>query len=221
MPVWVIGQVLLVSLALVWMLVAGLRRLWRSGRPLWQALVWAYGLLYVLYAFTTGAKIYYLAAHTCTCSPPAPWPLTAGFSHEPAASASHGRYRADHRAVAVLMLPVLPPTGIGPEHTMEHPRRDSRLARTRRHRCRRMEILAAQQQANAVDLHRELRRSRRHQRTRPGQGPAHAVSGHNSQWWWGPGNPDATTVIAVAPGAASDIPATSPASSPTSWETAT
>jgi hypothetical protein len=27
-----------------------------------------------------------------------------------------------------------------------------------------------------------------------------AVSGHNSLWWWGPGNPHATTVVAVAPG---------------------
>ena len=24
-----------------------------------------------------------------------------------------------------------------------------------------------------------------------------AVSGHNSEWWWGPGNPRATTVVAV------------------------
>jgi hypothetical protein len=27
-----------------------------------------------------------------------------------------------------------------------------------------------------------------------------AVSGHNSEWWWGPGNPRATTVVAVVPG---------------------
>jgi len=27
-----------------------------------------------------------------------------------------------------------------------------------------------------------------------------AVSGHNSEWFWGPGNPDATTVVAVLPG---------------------
>jgi len=31
------------------------------GRPLWQALVWAYCLLFVFFALTTGAKIYYLA----------------------------------------------------------------------------------------------------------------------------------------------------------------
>jgi hypothetical protein len=27
-----------------------------------------------------------------------------------------------------------------------------------------------------------------------------AVSGHNTDWWWGPGNPHATTVVVVAPG---------------------
>ncbi len=30
-----------------------------------------------------------------------------------------------------------------------------------------------------------------------------AVSGHNSEWWWGPGNPRATTVIAVTDGGGS------------------
>jgi len=27
-----------------------------------------------------------------------------------------------------------------------------------------------------------------------------AVSAQNNEWWWGPGNPHATTVLAVAPG---------------------
>jgi hypothetical protein len=27
-----------------------------------------------------------------------------------------------------------------------------------------------------------------------------AVSRQNSEWWWGPGNPRATTIVAVAPG---------------------
>ena len=58
---WVIGQLLMTALALVWVWVAGLRLLSRSGRPLWRALAWAYGLLFVFFALTTGAKIYYLA----------------------------------------------------------------------------------------------------------------------------------------------------------------
>ncbi len=31
-----------------------------------------------------------------------------------------------------------------------------------------------------------------------------AVSGHNTYWWWGPGNPHATTVVAVLPGPVDD-----------------
>ena len=33
-----------------------------------------------------------------------------------------------------------------------------------------------------------------------GTGLPQAVSGHNTYWWWGPGNPRATTVVAVMPG---------------------
>ena len=33
-----------------------------------------------------------------------------------------------------------------------------------------------------------------------GSGLPIAVSGHNNEWWWGPGNPTATTIVAVAPG---------------------
>jgi len=33
-----------------------------------------------------------------------------------------------------------------------------------------------------------------------GTGLPTAVSGHNSEWWWGPGNNRATTVMAVMPG---------------------
>lgn len=58
---WVVGQLFMVSLAFAWVWVAGLGYLWRSDHPLWRALVWAYGLLFVLFALTTGAKIYYLA----------------------------------------------------------------------------------------------------------------------------------------------------------------
>ena len=56
----------------MWVWPAGLRFLWRSGRPLWRALAWAYGLLFVLFALTTGAQIYYLADAY-------PYLLAAGF----------------------------------------------------------------------------------------------------------------------------------------------
>ena len=58
----VAGQLAVVTLALARVWVAGLRFLWRSGRPLWRAMAWAYGLLFVVFAVTTGAQTYYLAA---------------------------------------------------------------------------------------------------------------------------------------------------------------
>ena len=60
-PSWVVGQLIMVSPALIWVWMAGLKFLSRSHRPLWRALVWAYGLLFVFFALTTGSKIYYLA----------------------------------------------------------------------------------------------------------------------------------------------------------------
>jgi hypothetical protein len=58
---WISGQLVMVSLALIWVWIAGLLFLWRSGRPLWRGLAWAYGLLFVFFMVTTSAKIYYLA----------------------------------------------------------------------------------------------------------------------------------------------------------------
>ena len=59
---WVIEQLGIAALSLAGVSVIGLWCLWRSGRPLWRALAWAYGLLFVLFALTTGAKGYYLGA---------------------------------------------------------------------------------------------------------------------------------------------------------------
>ena len=90
---WVIGQLVIVTVALVWVWPAGLRFLWRSGRPLWRALAWAYGLLFVLFALTTGAQPYYLADAypyllVPTCSRPASWPSTGGWRPGRAGSAT-------------------------------------------------------------------------------------------------------------------------------------
>jgi hypothetical protein len=59
---WIFGQLGNTIVTLAGVPVIGLWCLWRSGRPLWRALAWAYGLLFVLFAFTAGAKGYYLAA---------------------------------------------------------------------------------------------------------------------------------------------------------------
>jgi hypothetical protein len=205
-PVWVVGQVLLVCLALSWLWVAGLRHLWRADRPLWKALAWAYGLLFVLYAFTTGAKIYYLIGAYV-------YLLAAG------AVAADGWLHTRPRRIriltvatalstalfVVLLLPVLPPTGIGPQHAM-----DDTLTET----IGWPELvdtvdtvwtsLPPAQQANAVIFTENYSEAAAVNELGRGKGLPIAVSGHNSQWWWGPGNPDATTVVAVAPGTDAD-----------------
>src|SRR5260221_1928713 len=55
---WVIGQLLMTALAMVVVWAAGLRFLWRSGRPLWRALAWAYAILFVFFALTTRADVH-------------------------------------------------------------------------------------------------------------------------------------------------------------------
>ena len=85
----------------------GLRFLWRSGRPLWRALAWAYGLLFVLFAVTTGAKIYYLAGAY-------PYLLAAGFvAVDGWLAARRGRVRnlmlATALTTAAAALPIVPP----------------------------------------------------------------------------------------------------------------
>ena len=178
-------------LALVWVWVAGLRFLWRSGRPLWRALAWAYGLLFVFFAVTTGAKIYYLAGAYV-------YLLAAGaVAIDGWLAARHGRLRslllatALTTAIAVpLVLPVLPPAAsAGPTRsTRSWPRPSagrswSAPSAAYGPRCRRG------QRASAVIFTGELRRGRRDQRAGPGTGLPTAVSGHNTLLVVGPGQP--------------------------------
>ena len=58
---WVIGQLIMTAVAMIGVWFAGLGFLCRSDRPLWRALAWAYGLMFVFFMLTTGGKIYYEA----------------------------------------------------------------------------------------------------------------------------------------------------------------
>ncbi len=199
---WVGGQVIMVSLALIWLWPAGLRFLWRSGRPLWRALVWAYGLLFVFFAVTTGAKIYYLAGAYV-------YLLAAGaVGIEGWLAAGRHRLRGlllatglSTALVLPLGLPVLPASDIGwtygvnqslgetvgwPE--LVHTVRTVWLSIPRRQRRNAVIFTTNYGEAGAVS---ELGRS---------LGLPAAVSGQNNEWWWGPGNPRATTVEVVAAG---------------------
>lgn len=199
---WVFGQVIMVTLALAWVWVAGLRFLWRSGRPLWRALTWAYGVLFVLFAVTTGAKIYYLAGAY-------PYLLAAGFvAIDGWLAARRGRVRnlmlATALTTAVVLpigLPVLPAANIGWTYQVDQDNGESvgwpQLVQTVRTVWA---SLPPAQRAHAVIFTTNYGEAGAISELGRADGLPTAVSGHNSEWWWGPGDPHATTVVVVASG---------------------
>ncbi len=199
---WVIGQLIMTTLALVWVWVAGLGFLWRSGRPLWRALAWAYGLLFVFFALTTGAKIYYLAGTYV-------YLLAAGaVAIDGWLAARAGRLRnlllATGLTTAValpIVLPVLPAADIGWTYKLNQDPAESigwpQLVATTRTVWA---SLPSRQRASAVIFASNYGEAGAINVLGRGTGLPQAVSGHNTYWWWGPGNPGATTVVAVMPG---------------------
>ena len=199
---WVIGQLLMTSLALVWVWPAGLRFLWRSEQPLWRALVWAYGLLFVFFALTTGAKIYYLAGAYI-------YLLAAGaVAVDGWLSARRGQLRnlllATGLTTAVALpfvLPVLPAADAGPTAKVNTVSAESigwpQLVSTVRTVWT---SLPPRQRADAVIFASNYGEASAINELGRGTGLPQAASGHNTYWWWGPGNPHATTVLAVMPG---------------------
>lgn len=199
---WVVGQLIMAALAMAWVWAAGLRHLWRSGQPLWRALVWAYGLLFVFFAVTTGAKIYYLAGAYV-------YLLAAGaVALDGWLAARRVRIRTLMAATAVtavaalpLVLPVLPADDIGwtygvnqeSAETLGWPQlvgavHTAWYALPAAQRAGTVVFADNYGEAGAVN---ELGRS---------AGLPTAVSGHNTEWWWGPGPVAARTVLAVMPG---------------------
>jgi hypothetical protein len=199
---FIAGQLTVVALALIWVWPAGLRFLWRSGQPLWRALAWAYGLLFVVFAITTGAKTYYLAAAYV-------YLLAAGaVAIDGWLQARPGRLRrlllvtAVTAAVpALFILPLLPAPEIGWTYktnqtlgeTVGWPQLISAVDTT-------WKSLPPGQRRNAVIFTADYGEAGAINELGRGTGLPLAVSAHNSYWWWGPGNPRATTVVAVAPG---------------------
>jgi len=199
---WVAGQLGIVTLALARVWVAGLRFLWKSGRPLWKAMAWAYGLLFVLFAVTTGAQVYYLAAAYV-------YLLAAGaMAIETWLEARPGRFRnllaasALTTAVAVLIvLPVLPAGDIAWTYKINPTLGETvgwpQFLRTVDGVWK---SLPPRQRASAVILTGDYGEAGAINELGRGTGLPTAVSGQNSEWWWGPGNSRATTVVAVMPG---------------------
>ena len=201
-PSWIVGQLLMTAVALapVWLL--GLRSLWRSGRPLWKALAWAYGLLFVFFMLTSGSKIYYLAGAYV-------YLLAAGaVAIDGWLAAKAGRFRfllivtGITTAFALpLTLPVLPAGSIGWTYQVNQELAESigwpQLVSTVRGVWL---SLPPSQRAHAVIFTGEYGEAGAIDNLGRGTALPTAVSGHNTYWWWGPGKPHATTVVAVAPG---------------------
>jgi 4-amino-4-deoxy-L-arabinose transferase-like glycosyltransferase len=199
---WVVGQLIVVVLAMAWLWVAGLRFLWRTRRPMPHALVWAYAILFVFFAVTSGAKIYYLAGAYIVL-------LAAG------AVAVQGWLAGRRRRVWTLgvatalttvaaipvVLPVLPVRDIGWTYDVNDTLAETvgwpQLAGTVRSVW---SSLPAAQRADTVIFTSNYGEAGAINTLDRGTGMPPAVSGHNTYWWWGPGNPHATTVIAVMPG---------------------
>jgi Dolichyl-phosphate-mannose-protein mannosyltransferase len=199
---WIFGQLGITALAMVWVWPVGLRFLWRSGRPAWRAVAWAFGLLFVIFMLTTGKQIYYLAGLYV--------PLLA------AGLVSADRWLHEHpvrlRRLAVatalttvvpvlVALPVLPPADIGWTYHLSAVSGESvgwpQLVSTVRAAW---QSIPARQRASAVIFTADYSEAAAINELSRGTGLPAAVSGHNTYWWWGPGNPRATTVLAVAPG---------------------
>jgi 4-amino-4-deoxy-L-arabinose transferase-like glycosyltransferase len=199
---WVVGQLLMTALATVVVWAAGLRFLWRSGRPLWRALAWAYAILFVFFALTTGGKIYYLAGAYI-------YLLGAGaVAIDGWLAAGKVRLRALLLATALtfavtvpVVLPVLPASDLGGTEKINAVLAESvgwpQLVGSVRTAWF---SLPARQRASAVIFASNYGEASAINVLGQGTGLPQAVSGHNTYWWWGPGNPRATTVVAVMPG---------------------
>lgn len=199
---WVVGQLFEVTLALAWIWVVGIRWLWRSGRPMWRSLGWTYGLLFVFFALTTGAKVYYLAA---------------AYLYLLAAGAVRVEGWLDGRTVRLrrllvctalstlltlpLVLPVLPANDIGWTYganqelgeTVGWPQFVGTVRAV-------WDSLPPSQRAHAVIFTADYGEAGAiNELGRSAELPG-AVSGQNNEWFWGPGDRAATTIIAVAPG---------------------
>ncbi|MFK0101951.1 ArnT family glycosyltransferase [Streptomyces sp. NPDC091040] len=201
-PTWIVGQLATAGFATAVLWFGGLRLLWRSGRPLWQCLVAAYAVLFVVFAVTTGAQIYYLGGlYVCL--------LAAGaVGLDGWLRARRDRMRsltiataASTAVLAVIVLPVLPPGAVAWTYGVSTNTGETlgwpQLVGTVREVW---DGLPQEQRAHAVIYTADYGEAGAINELGRGTGLPHAVSAHNTGWWWGPGDPAATTVLAVAPG---------------------
>jgi 4-amino-4-deoxy-L-arabinose transferase-like glycosyltransferase len=199
---WIAGQFIMTALVFVPLWIAGLRWLWRSGVPMWKALVWAYGILFIAFGISTGGKIYYLLGAYVYLSAAGAVFLDQRLAGRPIWSGRLVAALAISTAVALpIVLPVLPANAIGWTYKINQVPGESlgwpQMTATVRARWF---ALPASQRADAVIYTGDYGEAGAINELGRGTGLPRAVSAHNNEWFWGAGNPDATTVLAVAPG---------------------
>ena len=199
MPSFIFWQLFLVAPVLIAVWFYGLVSLWRSARPLWRSLAWSYGLLVLFFTVTSGRSYYLAAAYF--------YLLAAGtVVFERRWAAEPGKSRALFGLAVplftllnlVAVLPVLPArlsgwtAGIYTEgvESTGWPELTATVARV-------WDRLPAAQRAGAVIFTDNYGEAGAINELGSGYHLPWAVSGNNNLWWWGPGNPGATTVVAV------------------------
>ena len=114
LPGWVAGQLLMSTLVFVPVWFVGLRTLWQSQLPLWRALAWAYGVLFIVYGVTTGGQIYYLAGAYVYLLAVGAIRLDAWLSgHRARAGLMLAGAIVSTASAVVIVLPLLPAADIG------------------------------------------------------------------------------------------------------------
>jgi hypothetical protein len=204
---WIVGQLSFTVVTLTGVSVIGLWCLWRSWSPMWRALAWAYGLLFVLFAVTTGAKTYYLGAAYVYLAAAGAVAIDGWLHARPDRLRNFLLVTAAITAVNVpIALPVLPAADIGWTYKLNTNGGETigwpQLVRTVDGVWK---SLPPRQRASAVIYTADYGEAGAINELGRGTGLPTAVSADNSEWWWGPGNPHATTIVAVEPGPV-DIP---------------
>lgn len=202
-PIFLVAQMGMVSFALLFVWIRGLVALWRSPVRAWRSFAWAYGLLFVFFGVTGGAHPYYVAGMYPVLLAAGAVALERRIIEHRARLRSYGLGMAvSALAAAPVFLPVLPASAtdvmrvLNPVsiETIGWDEFDATVARVWRslpadERRHAVLFTASYGEAGAIN---ELGRHR---------GLPLAVSGQNSFWWWGPGDPSATTVVVVTPNA--------------------
>ena len=202
---WVLFQLLYTVLTLAGVSVIGLWCLSRSGRPLWRALAWAYRLLFVLFALTAGAKIYYLAAAYVYLAAAGAVAIDGWLQARPGRLRNLLLATAAITAVTLpLALPVFPLAGLGRTIAEANPNTPPSIGWPQVVRTvdAVWTSLPPSQRASAVLYADNYGEAGAINELGRGTGLPTAVSRQNSEWWWGPGNAHATTIVAVANGPA-------------------